>query len=369
MKMKKITAPTLPAAMNLIRAEFGSDAVVLSSKTVHTGGFLGLFKKKQIQVIAGLDETHAIPAAAKEVVKEQKREEGPEKAGDSFKHLEELKELKKMVSTLTNQSDSKLKQFPLAIKKELHFYQEQDFDESWLFRLGSYLYGLWEKDPLNIDLAKKAEEYLKEQLTELSWGSSFEKYIAVLGPTGVGKTTTLAKMAANLVIHHNKRVAFITTDTYRIGAIEQLKTYAKLLDVPLEVVYGKEDFERAIEKFQDYDHIFIDTAGRNYRHSKYVDDLKDVFVFPPDMQCFLVLSITAKKSDMQQIIDRFKEVEIEQFIFTKWDESQSAGPVFHVMLDNQKGAAYFTSGQEVPEDIIKASADSFVELTKKSGLT
>src|SRR5699024_205833 len=101
-----------------------------------------------------------------------------------------------------------------------------------------------------------------------------EKVIHFVGPTGVGKTTTLAKVAANSVLNEGKKVAFITTDTYRIAAIDQLKTYAQILNVPLEVVYTKEDYIQAIEKFTNFDLIYVDTAGRNFRNNSYVEDLQ-----------------------------------------------------------------------------------------------
>ena len=104
-----------------------------------------------------------------------------------------------------------------------------------------------------------------------------KKYINIVGPTGVGKTTTLAKVAAETMLNQRKKVAFITTDTYRIAAIDQLKTYAKILNIPIEVAYNLEDFKRAADRFSHYDIVFIDTAGRNFRNEQYVKDLEKYY--------------------------------------------------------------------------------------------
>ncbi len=122
---------------------------------------------------------------------------------------------------------------------------------------------------------------LEKHLNDLQFdGIDYDRQIIqFVGPTGVGKTTTLAKIAAQSILQHEKKIAFITADTYRIAAIEQLKTYARILDVPLEVAYSIEDYKNALDKFQDYDIIFVDTAGRNFRDERYVHELKEVISF------------------------------------------------------------------------------------------
>lgn len=192
-------------------------------------------------------------------------------------------------------------------------------------------------------------------------GISFNKqYINVIGPTGVGKTTTLAKIAANCVLKFEKRVAFITTDTYRIAAIEQLKTYAKILDVPIEVCYNIEDFIKAKEKFSSYDLVFIDTAGRNFRNQQYVNELKEVIDFSEEMETFLVLSLTSKVKDMHEIYKQFSTINIERFIFTKKDETSQYGAMINLMSAYNKGIAYIAIGQNVPDDIVEASSLTIV---------
>ncbi len=169
-------------------------------------------------------------------------------------------------------------------------------------------------------------------------GLTYEKkYINVLGPTGVGKTTTIAKMAARSVLEKKKKIGFITTDTYRIAAIEQLKTYAGLLQAPVEIVYNAEDYENAIKKLDYLDIIFIDTAGRNYKEAKYVNDLQRLINFSEQAESFLVVSLTAKERDIESIIEQFNKIPIEKFIFTKLDETNSIGTMFNLMIKYNKG--------------------------------
>ncbi|WP_332870067.1 flagellar biosynthesis protein FlhF [Salisediminibacterium selenitireducens] len=188
----------------------------------------------------------------------------------------------------------------------------------------------------------------------------------LVGPTGVGKTTSVAKIAAHAVLKENKKVAFITTDTFRIAAIEQLKTYAKLLHVPLEVAYSIEDFKAAVEKFEDYDFVVIDSAGRNFRNRLYVEQLNQLIDFNEHMETHLVLSTTAKYRDMKTIIEQFQLITIDKFIFSKLDETDSVGSVYNAMRDYQTGASYITTGQNVPDDIEEASRQQIISWIVRS---
>ena len=222
-----------------------------------------------------------------------------------------------------------------------------------------------DKEDLNVEEQNEyARKILLDEFSALPFGGiSFNrKYVNVLGPTGVGKTTTIAKIAARALLEHKKKVGFITTDTYRIAAIEQLRTYANLLQAPVEVVYDKQDFKEAIAKMKDLDVVFIDTAGRNYKESKYVDDVKNLIDFDLDMESYLVLSVTSKEEDMKTIVDKFTSFPIGKFIFTKVDETSSVGPIFNLMKQYGKGVAYYTDGQEVPEDISEATLKKLIDL-------
>ncbi|MFB1081093.1 flagellar biosynthesis protein FlhF [Jeotgalibacillus sp. JSM ZJ347] len=358
--MKKVLAPTMPEAMKKVRRELGNDAVILNSKVIYTGGFLGLFKKKQIEVVAGIDAEE--PVEREIAVTYEK----PVVKNDEGKLENEIKELKNMVQALSVKQ-SGYQDFPVPVRTMLRKLQEQDFKESWLLETGRMLHEKWEKHPHDQEVAKWTEQHIQSALEQQFHGGidASKKYISLIGPTGVGKTTTIAKMAAKLVMEDKKKIAFITSDTYRIGAIEQLKTYAELLNVPVEVIYSREDFKTAVERFSDFDHVLIDTAGRNYREVQYVEDLMKTIDFNKDMQTFLVLSMTSKFKEMKTIFDRFNDLKIDGLIFTKCDESLTVGPAFHMMIESKIGTAYLTNGQAVPEDIKEGSLKQVKEMITK----
>ncbi|WP_456271529.1 flagellar biosynthesis protein FlhF [Bacillus sp. AK031] len=368
MKVKKYTAPTMPEAMKKVRSELGESAVILNSKVIYTGGFLGLFKKKNIEVIAAIDPNNKpksaerrTPAAKPKVM--QKQAEPVTKAvqitESSSNQLEkEISELKSIVQLM--KSSNGFEHYPEHIRKALMFLKNQEVDEEYILESAEHLMSLENNEEYGSGLS----EFLTSQISGMPFGgiSYKKKFVNVIGPTGVGKTTTLAKMATEAVLEKRKKIAFITTDTYRIAAIEQLKTYAQLLNVPLEVVYKLADFQKAIDKFSDYDLIFVDTAGRNFREEKYVKDLEKIIDFKKDMETFLVLSMTSKEKDLKEIISKFSNVPIEKFIFSKMDETSSYGTMYNIIRSEQKGAAYITAGQSVPEDITEGTPKEIVRL-------
>ena len=377
MKVKKYTAPSMNEAMKKVRAELGEDAVILNSKVSYTGGFIGLFKKKMIQVIAAIDpevenekleisrvKTKQASTAVIQPALEKEQH-------DSNRLVEtELKELKQMISSMNSRNH--FEKFSDDVKEVLLHLKKQDVSDATLFQLGDAMEEKIKSESVqtvNKDewAYKEVKRFFHQFLKEITFGgiSYNRKYINVIGPTGVGKTTTLAKMAAEAVIEKRMKIAFITTDTYRIAAIEQLKTYAGLLNVPVEVVYKMEDFKKAIEKFVDYDHVFIDTAGRNFREKKYVEDLQKIIDFDHHMETYLVLSLTSKERDMREIISQFSSIDIDRFIFTKSDETSSYGSMINMMSEAKIGAAYVTNGQDVPEDITEVKEDEIVSMLMK----
>ena len=207
------------------------------------------------------------------------------------------------------------------------------------------------------------KEILYNEISHLDYGkiSNECKYINVVGPTGVGKTTTLAKIAAEAMLKLQKRIAFITTDTYRIGAIEQLKTYASILNVPIEVCYTLEDFHQAIQQFEDYDLVLIDTAGRNFTDKTYIEGLKEIIDFS-QTETLLVLSLTSKYEDMRKITSQFQAIGINRLVFTKMDETLSYGAMLNIMNEYNLGVAYMTNGQNVPDDIVEGNPTAILHV-------
>ncbi len=274
-------------------------------------------------------------------------------------------EMKKMLEEM--KQSASYEKFQEELKPLLAFLEKQHLSKELIHQIGSEIVTLMKKEKKDFSLEEQVEiakTVLTDEFSELPFGgiSFSKKYINVLGPTGVGKTTTIAKVAARALLEEKKKIGFITTDTYRIAAIEQLRTYANLLQAPVEIAYNSKDFEEAILKMKDLDLIFIDTAGRNYKEMKFVDDLKRLIDFSLDMESFLVLSVTSKEEDMKTIIERFTSFSIEKFIFTKVDETESIGPMFNLMKQYGIGTAYYTDGQEVPEDITEADLEKMLTL-------
>ncbi|WP_264737210.1 flagellar biosynthesis protein FlhF [Cytobacillus firmus] len=375
MKVKKFMAASMPDAMKQIRAELGKDAVILNSRVVYTGGVLGFFKKRNIEVMAAVDSSQkleqkpAVKPAAVPAPSDHNKGNAGEAQFSSSKTSDELireiSSLKQMMSSLAS-SQQASPVYPEAIRKVLFILDEQEIEK---YVQDQVLQALLEKWYLCGANAKDSEivawlhDELIKQIEDIPFsGISFsKKYINVAGPTGVGKTTTLAKMAAEYVIKHKKKAAFITADTYRIAAIDQLKTYATILNVPLEVCYTIEDFRQAADKLKEYDVVLIDTAGRNFRNKQYVEDLKNVIDFENDMETFLVLSLTAKQKDMEDIYNQFSIIDIDKLIFTKADETSTYGSMYNIIHKYKKGAAYITNGQDVPDDILMAGPEVIVK--------
>lgn len=182
------------------------------------------------------------------------------------------------------------------------------------------------------------------------------KVVFFIGPTGVGKTTTIAKIASSFKLEYEAKVAFITADTYRIAAVEQLNTYASIIDCPVSVVYSVEDMDKSLTDYKDYDLILIDTAGRSHKADDQMDELKsfieqvvqrkDEF----DFESYLTLSVTTKYKDLKSIADKYDDVDWS-IIFTKLDETCSLGNILNLRMLTDRPLAYTTSGQNVPNDI------------------
>src|SRR5690625_4092089 len=346
----------MPEAMKQIRADLGADAVILNSKEVRQGGFLGLFKKRKIEVVAALDP--------QPIVSSKPKAELPNKApilthtytketNSNSEVLNEIKHMKKILELQAKQSDDiYLPEYQLAYQNLL----EQEVVEELAKELIDSVKNKHEENGQAVTRESIFETLQKEmnrRLNDISFqGITYDQQIIQFaGPTGVGKTTTLAKIAANCMLVDQKKVAFITTDTYRIAAIEQLKTYARILDVPVEVAYTIEDYRQAVEKFSKYDIILVDTAGRNFRDEKYIKELEKSV--SPDTKTFLVLSLTAKPNDIMDIYQQFEHLPINEIIFTKLDETLQYGSMINIALKNHVGIAYLTNGQDVPDDLIK----------------
>ena len=186
--------------------------------------------------------------------------------------------------------------------------------------------------------------------------------IAFVGPTGVGKTTTLAKLAARYSMSERLRVGLISADTYRIAAADQLKTYAKIMGLPIKVVSEKEEFKEALSRFSDRDVVMVDTPGKSRKDQGYIEKLRDFLSVGVPVETNLLLSLTASRENMLEAASRFDTVDYDNIIFTKVDEATGLGSMYDVIDEVGKPVSYLTVGQNVPNDIEDANPGRIARL-------
>lgn len=365
MKVKKFVANTMPEAMNQIRKELGIDAIILHSREIQTGGFLGFFTNRAIEVTAAIDKAPA-KLNSKSIIVENKQEINEQLTENNRSENIRVNE---PIARNTVVSDKNF--IPPILNQVANHFLAQEVEKDIVDKITVKLLEQWyrqeeiEAHPNQLQLVHEwtanvlKDMLLNQQSKELN---SNQKIISLVGPTGVGKTTTLAKLAATASLQQKKRVAFITTDTYRIAAIEQLKTYAEIISVPIKVAYNTDDFKSALQEFADFDQVFVDTAGRNFLKRFYVDELKNIIDFNHEMNTYLVMSLTAKYSDMQAIYKQFSTLNIKHLIFTKKDETATYGNILNMIIKNKVGVAYLTTGQNVPDDIQPITTDDLINL-------
>jgi flagellar biosynthesis protein FlhF len=404
MRVKKYIVDSMPDALQKIRSDLGKDAVILNTKEIRLGGFLGLFSKKKIEVIAAID-TQTSPNKAKQAAKQEIKIPIVQASAASILNqissvavldeplpyvpdvienhappivvdksvakdetvLSELRQMKEMMSKLASRTQhSVAERHPaLAALEEKLLAQEVD-----VIIVQQTL------DRIEEELASSGEELNQENILVIAKDyliqliqSNASKHIAAdtkvvhfVGPTGVGKTTTIAKLAAEQVLKHHRKVGFITSDTYRIAAVEQLKTYATILNIPLEVVFSPQDLNKAFLQLKDRDVIFMDTAGRNFRNEMYVSELHSLLQSKGKSETFLVLSLTTKYKDMKVITDNFSKFNLDKVLFTKMDETNSYGSIINLLNDFPLKLSYVTNGQNVPDDITVADENAIISL-------
>ena len=209
---------------------------------------------------------------------------------------------------------------------------------------------------INLILRKGLRQRLK---TAPEKGAAIQVFV---GPTGVGKSTTLAKLAARYALYQGEKVGIITIDHYRIGAIEQMRTYSDITGLPLEVVMSPKELRSAVEKFSGCQRILIDTAGRSSRNLPHIQELAGYIQKLPPCEIFLVISATTKRQDLQLISENFRLLAYNRIIYTKLDETSSYGILLNGSYMTDTPVIYMTNGQSVPDDICLADIETMSSL-------
>lgn len=375
MKIKRFVAEDMQGALNQVKDAFGGNALILQTRRFRQGGFLGLFGKNLVEVTAAMADSDELPLqneyTAHQIPLDSKLIPEKEETIQNFSLKEEIQDIKSMLGQMmmgleaSTSSDSGYPKNFQLIYRTLRFGDVEDKLAHRLIKqtMGSIPSSSW-------DDYEKVHQAVLDKIVEcfpIAYPINYRKnkkkrIIALVGPTGVGKTTTIAKLAAKFSILEKKKVALVTIDTYRVAAVEQLKTYADLLAVPMETASTPKQLQEALLKYEDNDLILVDTAGRSPLDKIAMAELKSFLSICPEIEIFLVLCATTKQTDLWEIIARFSHLPIKQLIFTKLDETFRYGVILNVVSSMRKGLVYVTTGQDVPDDIEVADPMKLAQL-------
>lgn len=415
MIIKKFKAETEKDAILLAKEELGGDAVVMNIKTTTPKGIFSFLRKPYVEVTAAIDENierkpkqeqipekmvekpilnpqvNEVSAIEKKLndlqgllekqlsdskIKEirdnskvmAKMEKQSEVQGDFSDNLETEKNITDEVVQTDKNYNNEKKESKLNACMQLIYKQllSNEVDEKYVNELTSEIESSIKKDAqldriLGAVYQKLVLKLGQPSVIDITPGKT--KYVFFLGPTGVGKTTTIAKIASSFKIKEKRNVGLLTADTYRIAAVEQLRTYANILGIPLSVVYSASEIEEARKDLDKYEVVLVDTAGRSDKNKEQIDELKRLINAIPeeDREIYLVLSATTKYGDLVRITEVYKDVAKYKLIFTKVDETGTIGNIYNILMQTGAGLSYVTFGQNVPDDISAADTQSIAK--------
>lgn len=384
MIVKKYTGKDETEAVMKSKDDLGSNAVVLNVRTMKQRGLAKIFKKDFVEITAALEEKDfaqnvnnnkpTFSRVSSEAIKKQQSQinlladdradtNAPKQSEIIEKKLDSLHDMlrNQMVKeedvkpAVRPENNANFKSLKLIYNKLL----ENEVSEKYANAIINDIENSMKKES-NLDsiLASVYQKIiLKFGEPEAIEDDDRRKIVFFIGPTGVGKTTTIAKLASDFKLTRSKNVAMITADTYRIAAVEQLNTYASILDVPVNVIYSPSEIVESIEELSDYQMIFVDTAGRSHKNTEQRDEIIEMISnvrnsdIDADIVIFLVMSVTTKYRDMVNICDAYKSLNSYRLLFTKLDETDSVGNILNIKLYTGAPISYITCGQNVPDDI------------------
>jgi flagellar biosynthesis protein FlhF len=412
MKVKTYRAPSMKQALEEVKKELGSDAFILSGKEIKPKKVLGVFGTRSFEVTAAVDHTTPVDTTEKPVRADVEKtkdhvqfSEAAVRKGDNLRPaistvelsvgkpepallpevrfmLEEIRSLKSMIQSIPNATDRRRpgpssvpREFSHAVYREIYFdLLASGLNEELARDLVDQAMnkGKGKTPPSKLAMKRKIATALSRRIKVV--GDLVKErpcrgpqVIAFVGPTGVGKTTTLAKLAARAVLEEQLSVGLITLDTFRIAAIEQLKTYAEIIGIPTRVVESVSQMNDAIKEFGPKDLILIDTAGKSQRELGTQLEVAQFFNQSASMHKSLVLSATTKESDLADIIRKYGVFGPDSVIVTKLDETEVYGHIFNELIRAGSPLAYVTVGQNVPRDILKPDPAKLVNLALHVG--
>ncbi|RKY37211.1 MAG: flagellar biosynthesis protein FlhF [Candidatus Omnitrophota bacterium] len=387
MEIKKIRAASMRDALFKVKKEIGHNAIIIHTKTIKNNGVFGFGSKQYVEITASNDLSLSNNSSAPQAKKNHQKDitynrYGSKQANSSVLTHSAHKALDKSMSNLELES---FKQDVFWIKDTLdnlnkrtkHTYKPEVPKD--LTDIYTYLLEQEVAEELALELVDKvhyaitqtgqqSKTFIAEQVRKhicsadnlcepIKYANKTCTKVALIGPTGVGKTTTIAKLAADFALVKKKKVSVITIDTYRIAAVEQLKTYMEIMDIPLEVVSSPKQMQQALFRQGSSDIILIDTAGRSQKNQKELIELKSFISAAQPDEVHLVLSSTLNYKNALDIAEKFSIIPIDKILFTKLDEAVNFGLVLNVLSKLDKKLSYLTTGQSVPDDIEPADLE------------
>ena len=373
MLVKRYHANDMQQAMDRVIKELGSDAIILNSRKIRKKGFSNLFRKPLLEVMVAYDPAK-VPAVQKLDLSANADSGG---GGKNHKQKpgtvsrEQLNRLDERIDSIDSMLSAFIDKFSY-VKREVTY----DYPEEVQELLQKMIEGQV-REELAHSLAKEADQLLRKEpsasakeilehlvLEKLGKPEPIlhkkftQKIVLMLGPTGIGKTTTIVKLAADFSVKQKKKVGIINTDTFRIGAQEQLQTYADILGIPLQVVYRMDELGAALDNMADRDLIFVDTAGKSPGDEQYRDDILDFVRMVKPEEILLCLSAATGFAAVKEIVDTYGFVDDYKLLVTKLDETRFRGSILDMCWYTQKPLSYVTIGQNVPDDIEIADVES-----------
>ncbi len=390
MKIRRYLAQNTQEAILKVKMDLGNEALILNTRKVKKKGLLGLFSKPMVEVLAAIDEYNVVKTegeAAKASDKPiEKTAQAPETA-DKINFDEKEEKIANLENKITNMEDL-LQKLYVQMKGGEKIAQQPAKEERLPTgsRIAEMFYGNLVKNEVEPDIARKITDTAAAKLGEgmgvNDMAAQLQALVSALlgkpetikpsvpgkptvaifvGPTGVGKTTTLAKIAANYLLNQKKSIGLITADTYRIAAVEQLKTYAEILGIPVSVAYTAAEIREAVNRHSDKDIVLIDTAGRSHRNKAQFEELKALIAASGADEVYLVLSATTSNRNCREILNSYDFLANYKLIFTKIDEAPVQGIILNVRYLTGKSLSYITTGQSVPDDIETANIDKITK--------
>jgi flagellar biosynthesis protein FlhF len=383
MQVKKFQGESMQEALLKVKQTMGTDAVILHTKTFRRGGFLGLGGREIVQVTASNDikimsDTALVSERARAAYADVQRNVATARKREA-KVVEavepslgsQIRELKALIESLAGETSGG--GFPRELAKHYQRLVDTGVAKPLARKIIRAIHD--ELDGASLGSEKLVRERVGSEIgrfVKVTGGikpprKSRARVVALVGPTGVGKTTSVAKLGANLSIKEKKKVALVTADTYRIAATDQLKVYADIIGVPLEVVLSPKDMKTAIKQYKDYDYVFIDTAGGSQYNEQQIAELKRYLDAASTDETHLVVSATTEFKELLRVIDKFSAVKPSCLLFSKMDETQQVGIVLNALSHVDKPVSYLATGQNVPDDIQLASVDRITRMMLGDG--